>query len=251
MEQEPRGLEGRAASAAPQEQQNTSGFSRRGRPPALSAETKSPETSGEFITLARVVKTQGRRGEIAAEMHSDIPERFVAGMKLFALCKAQDQHDHDRQETRREVEVEDLWPHKGLLVLKFAGVDSISDAEVLIGSELQVPVADRAKLEQGWTYVSDLIGCTVWNGGTEIGRIEDVQFGAGEAPLLIVASAAGDNPKKFDVPFAAAYLEDVDPARRRVRMNLPDGMLEINAPLTPEEKQQQQQSERNERKKRR
>jgi 16S rRNA processing protein RimM len=208
---------------------------------------KSPETSGEFITLARVVKTQGRRGEVAAEMHSDIPERFAAGLKLFALGEAQDQHDHDKQNIRRELEVEDLWPHKGLLVLKFAGLDSISDAEVLIGSELQVPLADRAKLEQGWTYVSDLIGCTVLNGGTEIGRIEDVQFGAGEAPLLIVASAAGDNARKFDVPFAAAYLEGVDQARRQVRMNLPDGMLEINAPMTPEEKQQQQ----SERKKRR
>jgi 16S rRNA processing protein RimM len=201
----------------------------------------SSETSGEFITLARVVKTQGRRGEVAADMHSDIPERFAPGMKLFALSK---------QDTRRELEVEDLWPHKGLLVLKFAGVDSISDAEVLIGSELQVPIADRAKLEPGWTYVSDLIGCTVLNSGTEIGRIEDVQFGAGEAPLLIVASAAGDNVNKFDVPFAAAYLEGVDQAQRQVRMNLPDGMLEINAPLTPEEKQQQQ-TERNERKKRR
>jgi 16S rRNA processing protein RimM len=188
----------------------------------------SPQTSGEFITLARVVKTQGRRGEIAAEMHSDIPERFAAGMKLFALSK-------EKQDTRRELEVEDLWPHKGLLVLKFAGVDSISDAEMLIGSELQVPVSDRAKLEEGWTYVSDLIGCTVLNGGKEIGQIEDVQFGAGEAPLLSVADEAG---KKFDVPFAKAYLEGVDTARRHVRMNLPDGMLEINAPMTQEEKQQ-------------
>ena len=56
----------------------------------------SPETSGEFITLARVVKTQGRHGEVAAEMHSDVPERFTAGMKLFALPKAQDLKDSSR-----------------------------------------------------------------------------------------------------------------------------------------------------------
>ena len=195
-----------------------------------------PETSSEFITLARVVKTQGRRGEVAAEIYSDIPERFAAGMKLFALSKKED--------LRRELKVEDLWPHKGLLVLKFAGVDSISDADVLIGSELQIPIAERAKLEQGWTYVSDLIGCTVLNGDREIGRIEDVQFGAGEAPLLIISGSS--DGKKFDVPFAAAYLESVDEAHRQVRMNLPEGMLEINAPMTPEEKQQQQ-SERKKR----
>jgi 16S rRNA processing protein RimM len=189
----------------------------------------SPAANGEFITLARVVKTQGRRGEVAAEMHSDVPGRFAAGMQLFVLPKSQD--------SRRELEVEDLWPHKGLLVLKFRGVDSISDAELLIGSELQVLSTQRADLEPGWNYISDLIGCVVLDQAREIGRIEDVQFGAGEAPLLMVANAAG---KKFEVPFAEAYLEGVDTAQRQVRMNLPEGMLEINAPVTAEEKKEQQ-----------
>jgi 16S rRNA processing protein RimM len=188
----------------------------------------------EFITLARVVKTQGRHGEVAAEMHSDVPGRFAAGMKLFALPKSQ---DVKAQPSRRELEIEELWPHKGLIVLKFHGVDSMSDAELLIGSELQVPGAERADLQPGWNYVSDLIGCKVLDHGREIGRIEDVQFGAGEAPLLIVADATG---KKFDVPFAEAYVEGVDLAQRQVCMNLPEGMLEINAPVTAEEKRQQQ-----------
>ena len=183
-----------------------------------------PETSSGFITLARIVKTQGRHGEVAAEVHSDVPDRFAGGMKLFAVDKA---------EARRELQIEELWPHKGLLVLKFAGVDSISDAEALIGSELQVPRAERAKLEEGWTYVSDLIGCMVFDQGREIGRIEDVQFGAGEAPLLIVIDSAG---KRFDVPFAEAYLERVDVARHEVRMKLPEGMLDVNAPVTDDEK---------------
>ena len=187
----------------------------------------SPDTSGEFITLARVVKTQGRHGEVAAETHSDIPDRFSVGMKLSALSKS---------DIRRELEVEELWPHKGLLVLKFAGIDSLSDAEALIGAELQLPSAQRAQLDPGWTYVSDLIGSSVFDHGREIGRLEDVQFGAGEAPLLIVAGAAG---RKFDIPFAEAYLEGVDAARRQVRMNLPDGMLEVNAPMNAEEKQEQ------------
>jgi len=191
----------------------------------------SPETDGEFITLARVVKTQGRRGEVAAEVHSDVPERFARGMKLIALGQQQD---------RRELEIEDLWPHKGLLVVKFRGVDTISEAEVLVGAELQVPRQERARLDPGWTYVSDLIGSQVFDHGREVGRIEDVQFGAGEAPLLIVADGAG---KKFDVPFAEAYLEDVSVAGRQVRMNLPEGIFEVNAPVTAEEKQQQKKDE--------
>jgi 16S rRNA processing protein RimM len=144
-------------------------------------------------------------------------------------------------DSRRELEIEDLWPHKGLLVLKFRGVDSMSDAELLVGSELQVPGAERSQLEPGWNYISDLIGCSVLDRAREIGRIEDVQFGAGEAPLLVIADAAG---KKFEVPFAEAYLDGVDVGQRQVRMKLPEGMLEINAPVTAEEKQQQSERKR-------
>jgi 16S rRNA processing protein RimM len=214
----------------------------------------SAESNGEFITLARVVKTQGRHGEVAVEVHSDVPDRFAEGMKLFALRDAERakrvstissnaERFDQRFDRREELEVESLWPHKGLLVLKFSGVDSMSDAEMLIGSELQVPRVERAELEQGWNYVSDLVGCTVFDREREIGRIEDVQFGTGEAPLLIVTGAADDGKvTKYDVPFAEAYLQSVDVAHKQVRMNLPEGMLDINAPMTAEEKQEQKTS---------
>jgi 16S rRNA processing protein RimM len=183
------------------------------------------------------MKTQGRWGEVAAEVHSDVPERFVEGLRLLALLANPDKSsDAAANEVRRELKIESLWPHKELLVFKFAGVDSISDAEALVGSELQLPRSERGQLEPGWNYVHDLVGCAVHDSGKEIGRIEDVQFGAGEAPLLIVADKAG---KKFDVPFADAYLESVDTINRLVRMKLPEGLLEVNAPLTSEEKAEQ------------
>ncbi len=186
----------------------------------------------EFITLARVLKTQGRRGEVAVEPHSDVPDRFVEGMRLFAL---------DESGTRRQLQVEQLWPHKGHLVLRFQGVDSISDAETLLRCELQVPLSERAELEPGWTYISDLTGCRVFDGDREIGTVEDVQFGAGEAPLLIVQGKSGGKPNApYEIPFAEAYLTGVDLATRQVRMRLPEGMLEINARLTEEEKREQQ-----------
>ncbi len=175
-------------------------------------------------------KTQGRHGEVAVELHTDVPDRFRVGLKLFAL--AQD-------DNRRELRVEELWPHKALLVLKFAGIDSISDAETLIGCELQVPSSERAQLESGWNYVSDLVGCVVFDSGREIGRIEDVQFGAGEAALLIVVSGGGTGRKRYEIPYAEAYLKNVDLERKQIQMQLPEGMLELNAPLTAEEKEQQ------------
>jgi 16S rRNA processing protein RimM len=159
-------------------------------------------------------------------LHSDVPGRFHSGLRLFAAGK---------DDSRRELQVEEVWPHKGSLVLKFAGIDSISDAEALVGSELQVPREARAALEAGWTYVSDLVGCAVFDRGREIGTVEDVQFGAGEAPLLVVKAGTVE----YEVPFVEAYLKSVDLGRKRIEMELPAGMLDVNAPLTAEEKQEQ------------
>jgi 16S rRNA processing protein RimM len=142
--------------------------------------------------------------------------------------------------SRRELEVEEFWPHKSYLVLKFAGIDSISDAEGLIGCDLQVPAAERAKLQPGWNYVSDLVGCTVFDEDREIGQVHDVQFGAGEAPLLLVKAGA----KEYEIPYAEAYLASADLEHKKICMNLPEGMLELNAPLTAEEKEQQKISNR-------
>lgn len=179
-----------------------------------------------------MVKTQGRRGEVASEVLSDVPERFSIGMRLLALARD--------SSVRRVLEVEELWPHKGLLVLKFVGVDSISEAETLIGCELQIPRSERPELQPGWNYVSDLVGCALLDHGQEIGRIGDVLFGAGEAPLLMVRSAG----RVLEVPFAEAYLENVDLERKQVRMQLPEGLLDVNAPLTAEEKLEQAQKAR-------
>jgi 16S rRNA processing protein RimM len=144
-----------------------------------------------------------------------------------------------KNDCRREVEIEDLWPHKGHMVLKFVGIDSISDAEPLVGCELQVMRAERVQLEPGWTYISDVVGCTVFNAGDEIGKISEVRFGTGEAPLLIVK--AGE--KEHEIPYAEAYLISVDLDRRQIKMTLPDGMLDLDAPLSEEEKQQQRSSQ--------
>jgi 16S rRNA processing protein RimM len=182
----------------------------------------APDASGEWISLAVVVKTQGRRGEVAVELHTDVPGRFRQEMRLWALAK-------DGQ--RREVTVEDLWPHKSFLVLKFQGVETISDAEPLVGAELQLPRSERAELEPGWTYLSDLIGCTVFDGQREVGEIENVRFGAGEAPLLVVRSGS---KLPYEIPFAEAFLEKLDLEGKQVRMKLPEGLLDVNAQVKKE-----------------
>jgi 16S rRNA processing protein RimM len=180
-----------------------------------------------------VAKTQGRRGEVAAEVHSDVPGRLRAGMRVFAL--AADPGSEEAVE-RRELKIDDAWPHKSYVVLKFAGVDSISDAEPLVGSELQVPRSERAPLEAGTAYVSDLVGCLLFDRGREVGVVNDVRFGAGEAPLLVVVAGKSE----FAIPYAQEFLVRIDLEQKRIEMTLPEGLLDVNAPLTDEEKKQQQ-----------
>ena len=143
--------------------------------------------------------------------------------------------------TRRELELESFWPHKARLILKFAGVDTISDAEALIGAEIQIPARERANLEAGVQYISDLVGCSVsakapeFPAAQELGTVEQVQFGAGEAPLLVIRKGNQEHL----IPFAAEYIAAVDVDRKRIELVLPEGMLEINSPLTAEEKKRQ------------
>jgi 16S rRNA processing protein RimM len=137
--------------------------------------------------------------------------------------------------TRREAQIEQHWFHKGRVILKFAGIDSISDAEELAGCEIQVSRDERAPLESDTVYVSDLVGCRVTDRNREIGEVADVTFGAGEAPLLIVRTGKTEHM----IPFAQQYLKSVDTPAKRIVMELPDGLLELDAPLTDEEKKRQ------------
>ncbi len=169
---------------------------------------------------------QGRRGEVAAELHTSFPERFAERHELSGLTA---------NGVRRELQVEEHWFHKGHIVLKFAGVDSISDAERLAGIELQIPAEERAELEAGAAYISDLVGCEVVNRGSVVGSVADVQFGAGEAPLLVVKRGE----QEFLVPYAEAFLKSADLAARRIEFELPEGLLEVQSALNDEEKRRQ------------
>jgi 16S rRNA processing protein RimM len=134
------------------------------------------------------------------------------------------------------LELEAHWFHKGRVVLKFRGVDSISQAEELRGVELQIPRSQLLRLETGSYYVDELVGCALINRGSEVGSVAGLQFGAGEAPLLVVRGPQGE---EFLVPLAQEYLVQVDLSSRRIEMALPDRLLELDAPLSEEEKRMQ------------
>jgi 16S rRNA processing protein RimM len=130
---------------------------------------------------------------------------------------------------QREVELAAHWLHKGGVVLHFVGVDSISAAETLAGMVVAIPRAERAALGEDEVYIGDLIGCRLVNvaGGSsvDVGEIEDVDRTAGEVALLVVKGAAGE----VLIPFAKIYLRRIDVGAGRVEMELPEGLVDLNA----------------------
>jgi 16S rRNA processing protein RimM len=177
------------------------------------------DVEAAFITIARVMKVQGRHGELLTELHTDFPERFEERRTLYAWQPSGE---------RRQLQLEEYWPHKGGMVLKFEGVDSIEEAETLLRSEIQIPASERAELEEGACFVSDLLGCVVLNAGVELGQVADVNFGAGAAPLLIVKNDGG---QEYMIPFVESFTTKLDLKGKRIEMQLPEGMLELDAPL--------------------
>jgi len=189
-----------------------------------------------WVILARLVRPQGRIGEVLADILTDFPERFAQRKRLFVVSS------EISREPVREVTLERHWLHKGRVVLKFAGVDSISDAEALRGFLVAVPVSERAKLTDGSVYIGDLIGCEVFdvNAAKPVGVVADVDR---EAGLLEVKTPGGEEAL---VPFAKAYLVRMDVAGKRIEMRLPEGLLDINAPLTDEERREMSERRENE-----
>lgn len=117
----------------------------------------------------------------------------------------------------------------GQAIFHFEGSDSISDAEKLVGLEVQIPLSDRISLPAGSFYVSDLVGCEVYgrDSGKLVGRVRDVQFPGEElkgTPLLEV-----DSPhNELLIPLAQEICVSIDTAARRIEVVLPEGLRELN-----------------------
>lgn len=178
------------------------------------------------VTVARILRPRGRRGEVACEILTDFPER----LKNLRQAMLWDSSPPTSAEPR-PVKVRSCWLSQsrgGQAIFHFEGSESISDAEKLVGLEVQIPLAERAALPEGSYFVPDLIGCEVCEaGGAVIGTVRDVQF-TGEdvagTPVLIVDSTRGE----LLIPLAHEICVRVDVAARRIEVKLPEGLLELN-----------------------
>ncbi len=175
----------------------------------------------EWTVLARLERSRGNCGEMLASCFTSGPDRFD-GLSVVLNGSA------GPVDGGRRFVVENAWSHQGRLVLKLEGVDSISAAEALRGLDVCVPFEERAPLAEGEVYLSDLVGCEIVDNATglAVGRVEGWQETAG--PVLLEARDA--HGREILVPFVKQICVSVDTAARVIRADLPEGLLELNAP---------------------
>ncbi len=185
-------------------------------------ETSEGKELDAFLAIARIAKPQGRRGEVAAEILTDFPARFEELRRVFL---------ENPGYPPRPAEVENVWPHKGRVILKFAGVDSIDEAERLRGRYVLIAREERMPLPPHHYYLWELRGCRVVReregAQSEVGTVIDVEL-TGGVDLLRV-SRSGAQGGEMLIPLAQSICTRVDTKAKTIVIDPPEDLLELNS----------------------
>jgi len=167
-----------------------------------------------MATVAVVARPQGRRGEVIVRAETDFPsERFAPGSIVHVK----------RGDAVESLSISSSREHGGRWVLGFEGIASIDDAETLRNRELRVPEASLHALDANEFYAHDLVGCrVVTTKGEDVGLVGRVDFGAGTS--LVVGEGKGE----VLIPFIDVICRSVDLANKRIVIDPPEGLLEVN-----------------------
>jgi 16S rRNA processing protein RimM len=164
----------------------------------------------DLVLVGRVVKPQGRRGEVAVLPFSDRPDRFPTLRRAFVEAPGGE---------AREVRVLRCWPHKGRFVLEIEGVSSIDEAEKLRGLELRIAEEELAALPEGSFYHHQLKGLRVEDEtGVEIGVVDEVMETGAETRVLVVRGPGGETL----LPLASGFVKAIDLAHGRILASRPE-----------------------------
>lgn len=168
-----------------------------------------------FVSIARIIKTRGIKGEVSAELLTDFPERFTSVSQVRILLTG-NQYWED---------LERYWFHQGRIILKFRGRDLPDTVHELVGGDVQIPERERVPLPQGSYYDSDLIDCRVLENQETLGQVVQIlKAPPGAAAHLVIAGKQG---KELMVPMVRKFVTQVDVEKKIIRVKLPKGLLEL------------------------
>jgi 16S rRNA processing protein RimM len=172
---------------------------------------------GSFIAIARIARTRGNRGEVVADLYTDNPGRFDDLQEVWL------EFDDGRKQTRVKKALEDAWDHKGRKILKFAGLDTISAAETVVGCWVTVPADQAVKLPEGTYFNHDLVGCAVSGiDGTLIGTVKDVLDIADNTQLVVRGGG-----REYLIPAVKRICVEISITDKRIIIDPPEGLLDL------------------------
>jgi 16S rRNA processing protein RimM len=170
-----------------------------------------------FIAIARIARTRGNRGEVLADIYTDNPDRFDDLGEVWL------EFDDGRRQARTRKKLEDVWDHKGRKVLKFEGVDTISDAEAWAGCWVMVPADQAMELPEGTYFNHDLVGCAVSGiDGTPIGTVSEVLDIADNAQLVVRGGG-----REYLIPAVKNICVEVSIPDKRILIDPPEGLMDL------------------------
>ena len=150
-----------------------------------------------------------------ADLLTDFPGRFEALESVIAIAP---------DGNRRSLQIEEHWFQAQRIIFKFAGYDSIDAAKELAGFQLAVPASDRIELPKDQFYEWELAGCRVEaTDGKSIGMVREVMRTGGVEILVVAGDAGGE----FLIPMAQEICVEIDIDRKLIRVDPPEGLLEL------------------------
>ena len=167
-----------------------------------------------FVSIARIIKTRGIRGAVAAELLTDFPERFASVGQVRILC-SENQYWED---------LEGYWFHQDRVILKFRGRDLPETVQELVGGQVQIPEDQRLTLPAGTYYDSDLIGCRVLEGAKPLGKVIRVLKTGAEMSNLVIM---GEKGEEVMVPLVQEMIALINVRQKLIQVKLPPGLVEL------------------------
>ena len=166
-----------------------------------------------LISIGKVVKPFGVKGEMKIEPMTDFPERFKDLSRVYLVSPA-------GKEIVCEVKTVRYAGDAPLLV--FSGYDSPEKAKVLNGWFVKVPEADLVPLPEGQYYWYELIGMEVISeGGEKLGTIVDI-FETGSNDVYVMKRGK----QEVYLPATKEVIKRIDRKAKQMVIHLMDGLLE-------------------------
>ena len=168
-----------------------------------------------MVLVGTIARPHGLHGQVIINPETDfVEERFRPGATLWTRAAGREE----------ALTVTSMRVQNGRPVVGFEGFGRIEDVERLAGLELRVPEAALRALDEGTYYQHQLIGCSVETvGGARVGTVTRVDGGAAGSRLVV----AGDRGEIL-IPLAAGICVAVDVTGKRITIDPPDGLLELN-----------------------